>query len=221
MKILYKIFGIKQFNEKQHYFPYFFYSKELETALKKIGNFKIEIQLDIKTQVAETLLIKKDNENVSIKIWERFFISKSGKLIKWKSDEHEKLLFTIIDLKTLQELLEFTLDISLFNFGENNYQFPDAFNDINEFVVFCRREDLLYNIEYFEKYVIVTLNPRTEKIKIQKFDWFNTKGGDYGYVWPATAQRELSSGDLHCKGMRMKDFIIKPDGKINLINKRT
>ncbi|HUM53172.1 MAG TPA: hypothetical protein PK431_15205 [Chitinophagales bacterium] len=205
---------MKKFGEKQHYFPYFFYSKELESALKKLGNYKIEIQLSSKTQIAETLLIKQRNENVSINIWERFFISKNGKLIKWKSDEHEKLFFTITDLKNLHKLLEFTLDIGLLNYGENKYQFPDEFKNITEFVIFCRRNDLQYDLEYYEKYVIVTINPEEDKITIQKFDAFNIKGGDYGYVWPAVAQRELLTGDLYCKGMRMSDFIIKSNGEV-------
>ncbi len=217
MNKLLKIFGFKKFGEKQYYFPYFFYQTDFEKSLKKIGSYKVEIEYDSKTKMAKSLIICKDDKDTRIEFWERFFISDNGKLIKWKSDEQEKLLFTITDLKTLHKLLEFSLDISLLNFGENNYQFPDELKDINEFVVFCRRADLLYNIEYFEKYVIVTLNPRTDKILIQKFDWFNIKGGDYGYVWPATAQKELSSGDLHCKGMRMNDFIIKTDGKIVLI----
>ena len=46
-------------------------------------------------------------------------------------------------------------------------------------------------------------------INIIPFDWFNTTGGDYGYVWPAVAQINLKNFELTGKGMRMADFKVQ------------
>jgi hypothetical protein len=74
-------------------------------------------------------------------------------------------------------------------------------------VTFVRKEDLTYHQEYFERFAIVIIN--TSDINIIPFDWFNKTGGDYGYVWPATARMEKNR--LYGQGMRMANFSLELD----------
>jgi hypothetical protein len=57
---------------------------------------------------------------------------------------------------------------------------------------------------YYETFAIVVTENKS--IDIIPFDWFNKTGGDYGYMWPATAQVNIQNRELESKGMRMADF---------------
>ena len=93
-----------------------------------------------------------------------------------------------------------------FSLGHNKI---DTGLDLIDFVTYIRKQDLKYDQDYYEKFVIVFINK--DHINILPFDWFNKSGGDYGYVWPATAQFDKERNKLYGQGMRMGDFTVDID----------
>lgn len=90
-----------------------------------------------------------------------------------------------------------------FSLGQNRF---DTHLDLDDFVTYVRKENLKYDQNYYEKFVLVFIAKGS--ITIIPFDWFNKSGGDYGYVWPATAQFEKEKNKLYGRGMRMSNFVI-------------
>lgn len=190
----------------QHYFPYFF---NLDTFNKELKVFGLSsfVTYNSKTQMPDTLsLIKRDSKAALLTIpFGATLMVQNDKLFYWDTDYDE------IDIKqiTLLNLIEnaifknLKVDLLQFSFGQNKI---DTELDLIDFVTYVRKKDLKYDQDYYDQFVIVLIN-KTE-INIIPFDWFNKKGGDYGYVWPATAKLDKSKCKLYGQGMRMSDFTI-------------
>ena len=132
----------------------------------------------------------------------------NGKLNYWSTD-YDTLDITQIQLAKLADtpiIVNRKIDLLKFSLGHNKF---DTDLDLNSFVTYIRKENLKYDQEYYEKFVLVFINK--DDINILPFDWFNKTGGDYGYVWPATAQFDKERSKLYGHGMRMGDFIIDID----------
>ena len=98
------------------------------------------------------------------------------------------------------------IDLLQFCLGHNKI---DTRLDLIDFVTYTRKEEIKYDQDYYEKFVIIFINK--PDINIVPFDWFNKSGGDYGYVWPATAQFDQQKHKLFGNGMRMGDFTVDID----------
>src|SRR5205085_5183894 len=98
------------------------------------------------------------------------------------------------------------VDISQLQLGQNHLNNTLGLKD---FATFIRKEDLKYDQEHFERFVIVTINQSC--ISLIPFDKFNKTGGDYGYVWPAIARVDKNTKKLYGQGMRMADFEVDID----------
>ena len=86
------------------------------------------------------------------------------------------------------------------------YHKLDTKLDLIDFITYIRKEDLKYDQDYYERFVIVVIN--RDDISIIPFDWFNKSGGDYGYVWPAVARFDKDKSKLYGQGMLMADFTL-------------
>ena len=129
----------------------------------------------------------------------------NDKLLYWSTD-YDTLDITQIQLSSLSDTPIKTnkkIDLLKFSLGHNK---ADIGLDLNDFVTYVRKEDLKYDQDYYEKFVLVFINK--DDINILPFDWFNKTGGDYGYVWPATAEFDRDRNKLHGQGMRIGDFVI-------------
>jgi hypothetical protein len=199
----------------QFYFPYFF---NLDKFNKTLSSFSLSsyVTNDEKTKMPQDLVI---TEKTSLS----FFKSKSslltipfgatlmvqnGKLNYW-STSYDMLNVTQIQLADLAKtpiMMNREIDLLKFSLGHNKF---DTDLDLNNFVTYIRKQNLSYDQEYYEKFVIVFINK--DDINILPFDWFNKTGGDYGYVWPATAQFDKERNKVYGHGMRMGDFTIDID----------
>ena len=132
----------------------------------------------------------------------------NDKLIYWSTD-YDTLNITQVELPSLSNTPITTnkkIDLLKYSLGHNK---ADTGLDLNDFVTYVRKEDLKYDQDYYEKFVLVFINK--DDINILPFDWFNKTGGDYGYVWPATAQFDKERNKLYGHGMRMGDFTVDID----------
>ena len=123
----------------------------------------------------------------------------------WSTD-YDTLDINQIQLNNLSDTIQKKnqkINLLQFSLGRNKFV-TDL--DLTDFVTYIRKEDLKYDQDYYEKFVLVFINK--SEINIIPFDWFNKSGGDYGYVWPATAQVDKEKGKLYGHGMRMEDFKI-------------
>ena len=129
----------------------------------------------------------------------------NDKLFYW-STEYDILNINQIqltDLTDVNKLKNQKIDLRQFLLGHNKF---DTDLEITDFVTYIRKEDLKYDQDYYEKFTLVFIS--RDDINIIPFDWFNKSGGDYGYVWPATAQFDKERNKLYGQGMRMADFTI-------------
>ena len=130
------------------------------------------------------------------------------KLNYWSTD-YDTLDISQIQLSNLSEpSIIINKEINLLNFSLGHNKINTGL-DLNDFVTYVRKESLKYDQAYYEKFVLVFIN--NDDITILPFDWFNKTGGDYGYVWPATAQFDKERNKLYGHGMRMGDFTVDID----------
>ena len=202
---------------KQYYFPYFFSLPDFKKELKQFKLSAHYITND-KTKIPDTLVISArqlfdifpSKENLLSIPFGATLMFENNKLFYWLTD-HNTIDITQVDLCTLDktpELLNTKIDISNYNFGSNK---SNTYLDTDLIVTYLRKDSITYNQEYFEKFVIIFIE-KTE-IKLIRFDWFNKTGGDYGYVWPATARLDEGRKQIHGQGMRMSDFVVEVDYK--------
>jgi len=202
-------------SSKQYYFPYFFDESELNQSLEKFG-LTAKIVIDKRSEMGENIIItekknfnlfRKEKELLQIPPWTTLMIV-DEELIYWNTDENnvDIVKINLTKLKTNVVSQNSKIDISNMDLGNNIFQTSLG---LNNFVTFVRKSDLKYNQEYFENFVIMIINEA--RINLIPFDNFNKKGGDYGYVWPATARIDIENKKLYGKGMRMDDFEIKLD----------
>ena len=198
---------------KQYYFPYFFNQIELNNSIKKYGLNTLVI-FDKKTEMANELIITKrekfnlfGKEKQILKIsFGTILMIVDDELIYWNIDEEviDIVKINLTELSQNIESMNSKIDISKMNLGNNTYQ---TYLGLNNFVTFVRKNDLKYDLDYYENYVIVIIN--NENIKLIPFEKFNKTGGDYGYVWPAIAKIDIANKMLYGKGMRMQNFELK------------
>ncbi|MFD0793822.1 hypothetical protein ACFQZX_09345 [Mucilaginibacter litoreus] len=190
----------------QYCFPYFF---DEEKFLKQIREFGLSYKLTInkKDNIFNPIyLYLFDYSNIGFEIdyFSNIMFDSLGNLLIWKTEE-DLIRLTKIRLNNgLIEKVDFTINLADFQLGKNKLSFNYG---LRNFVTFVRKKDLIYNLEYFETFVILIIDQIN--INIIPFDWFNTTGGDYGYVWPAVAQINLKNFELTGKGMRMADFKVQ------------
>ncbi len=195
---------------EQYYYPYFFNQLDFNNSIEKFG-LNTKAIFDKNTKLAKELIITKKTkfkifgkEKELLKIpFGTLLMIVENELIFWNVDE-EIINIYKINLIQLDENIEPTnsqINVSEMILGTNIHQKK---LELNNFVTFVRKNDLKYDLPYFERYVILII--KNEVIKLIPFDKFNKLGGDYGYVWPAIAKIDLESKILYGKGMRMDDF---------------
>jgi hypothetical protein len=191
----------------QHFFPYFFDLDKFNKELKPLQLYSY-VTSESKTKMPESLVLSKHGSKdvlLSISFGTTLMVQ-GDKLLFWQSD-YDLLDISVIQLINISQQpnqLNRKIDLLKFKLGHNQI---DHYLNLCDFVTFVRKEDLKYEQDYYEKFVIVIIN--NDDINIIPFDWFNKTGGDYGYVWPATAR--LDKGKLYGQGMRMNDFTVELD----------
>lgn len=199
----------------QFYFPYFFDLNIFNKALSPFG-LSSYVTYNEKTKMPEEFIVtekkalnflKSKTKLLTIPFGSTLMVQ-NKKLNCWSTN------YNILDITQIQ-LSNFVntpvvtnkkIDLLNFSLGHNKI---DLGLDLNDFVTYIRKEDLKYDQDYFEKYVLVFIDK--DNINILPFDWFNKTGGDYGYVWPATAQFDKERKKLYGQGMRMDKFTIELD----------
>jgi hypothetical protein len=191
----------------QYYFPYFFYLDNFSKEVKPFG-LVASVTYNRKTELPDMLMLtRKGSQDVLCSIpFGATLMVQDEKLFFWKTDYDllDIIQVRLDDRANTTNHLNQRIDLLKFKTGHNEFA-TDL--DLREVVAFVRKEDLTYQQDYYEKFVIVILN--NNDINIIPFDWFNKTGGDYGYVWPATAR--LEKGKLYGQGMRMDNFTVELD----------
>lgn len=193
----------------QHYFPYFFHVDTFNKDIKLFGLSSFTT-INGTTQIPDTLLItRQDSKDILLTIpFGATLMIEGNKLLYWTTD-YDTLDITQVQLLQLGDstsLLNKKIDLVPLSLGHNTIEID---LDLNNFITYVRREDLKYQQDYYERFVIVII--KNHDINIIPFDWFNKTGGDYGYVWPATARLDIIKCKLYGQGMRMSDFTIDLD----------
>lgn len=147
-----------------------------------------------------------DHSNIGFEIdyFSYIMFDSLGNLLIWKTEEDLIRLSKISLNNGLIKKVDFNINLADFQLGKNQLSVDYG---LTNFVTFVRKKDIKYNLDYFETFVILMIDQIN--INIIPFDWFNTTGGDYGYVWPAVAQINLKNFELTGKGMRMADFKVQ------------
>ena len=196
----------------QLYFPYFFTLDKFNKALSPFG-LSSHLTYDDKTKMPNDLVITKKSLFKSMPTlltmpFGATLMVHNDNLLYWSTD-YDTLDIKQIQLSNLTDTIQTKnqkINLLQFSLGHNKF---DTDLDLNDFVTYIRKEDLKYDQDYYEKFVLVFINKGD--INIVPFDWFNKSGGDYGYVWPATAQLDKEKGKLYGHGMRMGDFKVDID----------
>ena len=199
----------------QFYFPYFFNLDKFNKTLSSFGlssyvtnNEKTKMPQDLIITEKKALSFLKSKTTLLTIPFGATLMVQNDKLNYWSSD-YDTLDITQIQLSNLSSIPTTTnkkIDLQKFSLGHSKI---DTGLDLNNFVTYVRKEDLKYDQDYYEKFVLVFIDK--DDINILPFDWFNKTGGDYGYVWPATAQFDKERSKLYGHGMRMGDFVIDID----------
>ena len=199
----------------QFYFPYFFNIDQFNKAISPFG-LSSYITNNDKTKMPEELVIiekkafsflKSKTPLLTISFGATLMVQKD-KLYYWLTD-NDTLDITQIQLPNLADTpIKTNKKNDLLNLSLGHNKVDTGF-DLEDFVTYVRKEDLKYNQDYYENFALIFINK--DDINILPFDWFNKTGGDYGYVWPATAQFDKERNKLHGHGMRMGDFTVDVD----------
>lgn len=188
----------------QYCFPYFFDEYNFKRNIEKKG-IQCKLNFDTKTRLFNSLSIfNHHNFNFSVSCFTNLMFDLSGNLIIWNTEEDTINVSQIKMNNGVINKFEFKIGLKELHIGKNelstNY-------DLSNFVTYVRKSGIEYGFDYAENFAIVIIN--NSSIDIIPFDWFNKRGGDYGYVWPATAQLNLATLELTGKGMRMENFSIQ------------
>jgi hypothetical protein len=199
----------------QFYFPYFFNLDKFNETISPFG-LSSYVTNNEKTKMPEDLIItekkalsflKSKKPLLTIAFGETLMVQ-NDKLNYWTTD-YDTLNITQIGLSHLAQTsisVNEKIDLLKFSLGHNKI---DTRLNLNDFVTYVRKEDLKYDQDYYERFVLVFINK--DDINIVPFDWFNKTGGDYGYIWPAIAQFDKKRNKLYGQGMRMGDFTVDID----------
>lgn len=202
----------------QYFFPYFFNQEAFNTQLQQFGlSSYIIYNTDGSLKSVKVIKLgsfqafKKLIDYVEMPHWTIFMIQKN-KLIYWTTDSnHLKITqvnlsdLNLRDTRPLNAELEINtidnLELAITNLGHIPGEMV-----LEDFVTFVRMKEIQYEQDYCDNYGIVRISGTN--VSITPFDWFNKKGADYGYVWPAVAQLDESGKKLFGRGMRMADFVV-------------
>lgn len=197
---------------KQYYFPYFFDLSSFNKDLAKIGLTSYVITDDKIKMPGELVIVKRHFLNIK-KSKKRLLTIPSpvtltvqnNKLFYWPTDHNilDIVQADFTDLNSKPDILNTKIDLLQLVSGQNKLK---THLDISILPTFVRIDTLRYDQEYFETFAIILVGQ--EKVTVIPFDWFNKTGGDYGYVWPATARIDEKTGKLYGQGMRMDDFTV-------------
>lgn len=199
MNLIKKIFGTENgLTSKQFYFPYFFNEHDFRKLISPF-NLTTEVKFNEKTKMASELdLINNYEAKLTIEFGQSLMIE-NEKLIIWTTD-NDTLTIKKFDLEFKSEPEIIEIEILKLELGTNL-----IVNNLSltNFVTYIRSNKIKYDLDYFESFAVVVISDNV--VEMIPFDWFNEKGGDYGYVWPALAQID-TNGNLIGSGMRMENF---------------
>lgn len=196
----------------QFYFPYFFDLDKFNDLLAQFG-LSSYLTMDDKIKMPKELVVTKKSflnflkpKSTLLTIpFGATLMIQNDKLFYW-STEYDKIDIRRIGLKNLLDTAiseSQSIDLLQYSIGHNKF---DNRLDLIDFVTYVRKDDLKYDQDYYEKFILVFINK--DDITLIPFDWFNKSGGDYGYVWPAIAKFDKEKNKLYGQGMRMDDFVI-------------
>jgi hypothetical protein len=188
------------YSPTQYYFPYFFNTEEFNRHIKEFGLIS-EVVFKEKERFPEYLKIKSLTAELIVPFWTRLMIDSNQNIVIWESDNYmlNISIYSPYDLNKCVSALE--LNINELAIGDHDLPTPCI---LTNFVTYIRKDNLKYSLDYYERFVLVIIS--NNRLTLIPLNWFNEKGGDYGYVWPATAQIDLTNNKLKGSGMRMADF---------------
>ena len=199
MNLIKKIFGTENgLTSKQFYFPYFFNEYDFRKLISPF-NLTTEVKFNEKTKMASELDLINDNESkLTIEFGQSLMIE-NGNLTIWSTDKDTlKIKKFDLEFKSEPEMIE--IEIPKLELGTN--QIVNNLS-LTNFITYIRSNKIKYDLDYYESFAVVVITDNV--VEMIPFDWFNEKGGDYGYVWPALAQID-TNGNLIGSGMRMENF---------------
>jgi hypothetical protein len=201
MNLLKRIFGQKaELTPRQFYFPYFLYEEQFRLLIRPFG-LTAEIEVNKTTGMASVLHLKRDGiKKITVQVWQQLMIDNNGALVIWYK-ESSKLKVSKYLLNGNFDFKEFEFDISTLQIGVNRIENNLS---LDNFITFVRSDLIKYENPFCDSFGMMIVTK--ENVELIPFDWFNKKGGDYGYVWPALAQMDLSNNLLIGEGMRMENF---------------
>lgn len=186
---------------RQFYFPYFFDERHFRKLISQF-NLTTEVKFNERTKMASELELICEKETMLTIEFGQSLMIRGEHLIIWSTDK-DTLSIKKIDLEFNGEPQIIEIEIPKLQLGIN--QIENSLSLIN-FITYVRSEKIKYDLDYYETFVIVVITDNV--VEIIPFDWFNEKGGDYGYVWPALAQID-TNGNLIGSGMRMENFKVE------------
>lgn len=147
-----------------------------------------------------------DNNGFKLTV-EYFFhlmVDLNNNLLIWSTNEDELFITKVSLIGNRLNRLDFQIYLRKYEAGK--YQLERDYN-LSYFITYVRKPTIKYDLTYYENFAVIIIDK--SEISIVPFDWFNKTGGDYGYVWPATAQLNIDTYELMGKGTRMADFKIQ------------
>jgi len=199
MNLIKKIFGQENgLTSRQFYFPYFFNERDFRKLISPF-NLTTVVKFNEKTKMASELdLINNDETKLKVEFGQSLMVE-NGNLTIWSTNK-DTLTIKKIDLEFDSDSKTIEIEIPKLEIGINQLE-----NNLNlrNFTTYVRSEKIEYDLDYYETFAIIVITDNV--VEMIPFDWFNEKGGDYGYVWPALAQIN-TNGNLIGSGMRMGDF---------------
>lgn len=199
MNLIKKIFGQENgLTSRQFYFPYFFNERDFRKLISPF-NLTTEVKFNEKTKMASEINLKNNNETKLTIEFGQSLMVENGNLTIWSTNK-DRLTIKQIELDFESDFKIIEIEIPKLELGVNQLE-----NNLNltNFTTYIRSEKIKYDLDYYETFAIILITDNL--VELIPFDWFNEKGGDYGYVWPALAQID-TNGNLIGSGMRMENF---------------
>jgi len=188
----------------QYCFPYFFDELEFKGNIEQFGlQYKLSFDEE-KGGYLPLILFNHQDFNLSINYFTYLMFDLNRNLMIWNTEEDMINISKMSINDGLVNKTDFKINLKDLPAGKNKL---NADYGLSNFVTYVRKSDIKYELDCYENFAIVIID--NGSINIIPFDWFNKTGGDYGYVWPATAKLNLRSFELAGKGMRIGDFKIQ------------
>lgn len=192
----------------QYYFPYFFNIDDFNKSLKEIGLVSY-LTPENGVDASQLVIGKIDSDSISAKVVEiksqTTLMIQDESLIYWQTD-YNLIKINKLSLLDSSDIFIIETDTIRLNIDELGISKQVNVLKLKSLVTFTRIEELQYEQDYYEQFVIVIID--RGQLKSIPFEWFNKTGGDWGYVWPATARIDTKTNKLYGRGMRMSDFVL-------------